>query len=77
MPTQPDGEYKLDLRVFGDRQIATLLLGESYPYLFCFDKCGRMLDVKATTLPTSPMAATCMPNFEMTFELFFVSWIHI
>ncbi|CAM9725142.1 unnamed protein product, partial [Ectocarpus sp. 8 AP-2014] len=26
MPTQPDGEYKLDLRAFGDRQIATLLL---------------------------------------------------
>ncbi|CAM9595003.1 unnamed protein product, partial [Ectocarpus sp. 8 AP-2014] len=26
-PTQPDGEYKLDLRAFGDRQIATLLLG--------------------------------------------------
>ncbi|CAM9221094.1 unnamed protein product, partial [Scytosiphon promiscuus] len=26
MPTQPDGEYKLDLRDFGDRQIVTLLL---------------------------------------------------
>lgn len=28
MPTQPDGDYKLDLRGFEDRQIATLLLGE-------------------------------------------------
>lgn len=28
MPTQPDGEYKLDLRDFGDRQIVTLLLGK-------------------------------------------------
>ncbi|CAB1118437.1 unnamed protein product [Ectocarpus sp. CCAP 1310/34] len=72
MPTQPDGEYKLDLRAFGDRQIATLLLGELYPYLFCFGKCRRTLDVKAKTLPTSPMTATCMPDFEMTFEPVFV-----
>lgn len=28
MPTQPDGDYKLDLRAFADRQIVTLLLGE-------------------------------------------------
>lgn len=28
MPTKPEGEYKLDLRAFADRQIATLLLGE-------------------------------------------------
>lgn len=28
MPTQPDGDYKLDLREFADRQIATLLFGE-------------------------------------------------
>lgn len=28
MPTQPDGDYKLDLREFGDRQIVTLLLGK-------------------------------------------------
>lgn len=28
MPTQPDGEYKLNLRGFADRQILTLLLRE-------------------------------------------------
>lgn len=28
MPTQPEGDYKLDLRAFADRQIVTLLLGE-------------------------------------------------
>ena len=28
MPTKPEGEYKLDLRAFDDRQIATLLLGK-------------------------------------------------
>lgn len=27
MPTQPDGDYKLDLRDFEERQIVTLLLG--------------------------------------------------
>lgn len=27
MPTQPDGDYKLDLRGFEDRQIVTVLLG--------------------------------------------------
>lgn len=28
MPTKPEGEYKLDLRAFADRQIVTLLLGK-------------------------------------------------
>ena len=30
MPTKPEGEYKLDLRAFADRQIVTLLLGKCH-----------------------------------------------
>lgn len=50
MPTKPEGDYKLDLRAFADRQIVTLLLGE-------YRSCAGLHETDATPPPPVSISA--------------------